>query len=245
MLPLILLHFTLIILRTLKIRNVQLSSFLSCPQGKPVATPVLYLKWLWERSDKQGLSCLCYTEFRLTMSSASSGKRWWCPFVKDPFSTGRTDWMLGSELVRQGGWLLESLCCHVWSSVPWHALISPECTPAGKKFRWPLTMSLSSVSRMSITWKREQREPLLLSLLPWRRTVSNVEPLQCSSSNAAGEGVLVAGSLCGKFHTHLPNAATKQTLLRCGRGPSSQYCCDQLQLGVAGELSSERWARPR
>lgn len=40
---LILLHFILIILRTPKIHNIQLSNFLSFPQAKPVATPASYL----------------------------------------------------------------------------------------------------------------------------------------------------------------------------------------------------------
>lgn len=56
---LILFHFILVILKTSGIHNIQLSNFLSFPQGKPVATPVSYLSWSWEWSAALAVSLLC------------------------------------------------------------------------------------------------------------------------------------------------------------------------------------------
>lgn len=53
---LILFHF---ILKTSEVHNIQLSNFLSFPQGKPVATPASYLKWSWEWSAVFTVSLLC------------------------------------------------------------------------------------------------------------------------------------------------------------------------------------------
>lgn len=158
---LILLHFILIVLTAPQIHNIQLSNFLSFPQGKPVATPASYLNWSWERSEQ---SEVCSA--RHGFAALSTG----CLWVLLPASYGDNSLWKTLPLLRgQIGyvqtnipgdgrpWLLEGaplqvrmLCSALTCTGQPRA--SPEYLPAGKiKSRQSLNTSLIAGSRMNAT----------------------------------------------------------------------------------------------
>lgn len=186
---LILFHFILLILKTSEIHNMQLSNFLSYPQGKPVATPASYLKWSWEWCAVLTVSLLCsvLVAYKLNLL--------WQMMVMPTCERLVLCWENRAGCMEvtcpgEGKWLQEFLCSQCVLDVHRSAKNAHQQV---KKSRQSLARSLNAVLRMVSVSLPSNREECC-------RTLS-----LCSIflEMQDEEGSLAAKSPCGWFHIYL------------------------------------------